>query len=503
MKRNPSGPAAQAPHPASPALAVKLQQAIALHQQGQLAAAEPLYREILRAHPKHFDALHLLGVIAIQMGQPQAGADLIGQAIAVNRHHADAHANLGNALKDLGRPEEAIASYARALRLKPGSAVILNNMGAALELAGRPEESLAYYAKALSLKPDYVEALNNRGNALQALGRLEEAMACYAQVLQAVPGFAHAHWNESLCRLLAGDFAEGFEKFQSRLETPAFATVKRRYPSPPWLGGESVRGKTLLLHAEQGMGDTIQFCRYAKLAAAAGAKVLLEVQAPLKSLLAAVEDASQVIAQGEPVPPFDCHCPLLSLPLAFGTRLDTIPADIPYLRADPARAEDWQARLGPKTGPRIGLVWSGSAGHEKDRRRSLPLAEFAKLAAGQAQFISLQKEVRAADQPVLAQRGDIARHGETLGDFADTAALVANLDLVVSVDTSVAHLAGAMGKPVWLLLPFTPDWRWLLGREDSPWYPSARLFRQSRAGDWEGVIQRVAQALAGFRPEEA
>ncbi len=497
MKKNQAGPTFNLNplKPSAAAVLAKLRQAIACHQQGQLGPAEALYREILQTDPRHFDALNLLGVIAIQVGQAQQGIDLINQAIAINRHHADSHANLGNGLRALGRPEEALASYNKALRLKPGSAVVVNNIGAAMEDLGRMEEALAYYDRALRLQPDYAEALNNRGNALQALGRLEEAKASYAQVLRLRPHFADAHWNEGLCRLLLGDFAEGWKKFQWRWETAAFAAHKRNCPQPLWLGQESLAGKTILLHAEQGLGDTLQFCRYAKLVAAQGASVLLEVQAPLKSLLAGVEGVSQTIARGEPLPAFDYHCPLLSLPLAFGTGFDTIPADIPYLHSDPARVQAWQAKLGGGALSRVGLVWSGSTTHKKDRGRSIPLAEFGKLARGQARFISLQKEVREADRPVLERRADIAHYGDELVDFVETAALVANLDLVVAVDTAVAHLAAALGKPVWLLLPANPDWRWLLGRGDSPWYPSMRLFRQPKLGDWESVIEMVAKEL--------
>jgi hypothetical protein len=262
-----------------------------------------------------------------------------------------------------------------------------------------------------------------------------------------------------------------------------------------WRGEQAIAGKTLLLHAEQGLGDTIQFCRFAKLAAARGATVLMELQLPLESLLADLDGVSSVLAQGETLPAFDYHAPLLSLPRAFDTRLDRIPAAIPYLHADPIHVGEWEAKLGDKALPRIGLAWSGSAEHKSDQKRSIPLAQMAELVSGHAQFVSLQKELRAADRVTLSERHDIRHFGDELHDFADTAALIEACDLVISADTAVAHLAGALGKEVWILLPFSPDWRWLLERDDSPWYPTARLFRQRAEGDWDSVIRRVASQL--------
>ncbi len=556
-----------AKQPPSPVAMAKLQQAVALHQQGRLAEAAALYREVLQACPRNFDALHLLGVVALQAGHPQNAVELIGKAIALDPRQAAAHSNLGSAWKDLKRPQEALASFDRALRLDPNAAGAFYNRGAVLQELGRPQEALDSYAQALRLQPGYAEAHNNRGISLQSLGRLEEALASfgralqcnpgyveafynrgnilqelgrpeaalasfdralqiqpghaeahynravvlqelgrpqealagYAQTLRLQPGHADAHFNESVARLALGDFERGFEKYEWRWKKKD-ALPQARFPQPLWLGGESLRGKTILLHAEQGYGDTMQFCRYAKPVADAGARVLLGVPAGLKALLATLAGVDQVLDADGPLPAFDCHCPLLSLPLALRTRLDTLPADIPYLRADPARVRAWQARLGDGALPRIGLAWSGGTAYQNDRKRSMPLASFDRLASCRAQFISLQKEVRVSDQPVLDRRVDIAHYGGELSDFAETAALVANLDLVIAVDTAVAHLAGALGKPVWLLLPFNADWRWLLDRDDSPWYPTARLFRQARPGDWDGVIARVAAALAAFIP---
>jgi glutathione S-transferase len=271
---------------------------------------------------------------------------------------------------------------------------------------------------------------------------------------------------------------------------------RRNFTEPLWLGREPLAGRTILLHAEQGFGDTLQFVRYAKRVSDLGATVLLEVQAPLKRLLSDIEGIAQVLARGEPLPRFDLHCPLMSLPLAFGTALSTIPADIPYLRAPADRVARWHARLGERRSLRVGIAWAGISLHKNNHQRSIALARFAALlAASGIEFVNIQKDITPADAAALRGHANLIQIGDELRDFADTAAVISLLDLVVSADTSVVHLAGALGRPVWVLLPFSPDFRWLLGREDSPWYPTARLFRQPRFGDWESVLARVRDEL--------
>ena len=265
-----------------------------------------------------------------------------------------------------------------------------------------------------------------------------------------------------------------------------------------WLGSQSLQDKTILLHAEQGLGDTIQFCRYASLVAKLGAKVILEVQRPLLGLLKNLDGVSQIIARGDALPEFDYQSPLLSLPLAFKTQLHTIPSALRYLAGDSEKVLAWQARLGEKTKPRVGLVWSGNLEHKNDHNRSLSLSQVLPYLPSSCQYICLQKELRNADQAILAQHPHIQFFGDALEDFTDTAALCDLMDVVISVDTSVAHLAAALGKPTWVLLPFSPDWRWLLDRKDSPWYPSAKLYRQERIGDWNGVLSRVREGLEGI-----
>ena len=503
-----------------------LRDAIALHQAGRLTEAEPLYRDVLAAAPENFDALHLLGVLAHQQGRHTEAVALMGaalaqrpdeavalanrsaalnalrrfeesladcdKAIAVKLDHVDAFINRALALKELGRPHEALASCDKAIHLKPDSGDAYNNRGLALFALQRPADALASYERALALDPASAEACNNRGLTLYELGRIDEARASFDRAVGIRPNFAQARWNRAQAMLLAGDLAQGWCEHEWRLK--AHQELQRAFAQPLWLGERPLAGKTILLHAEQGLGDTLQFCRYAPLVAAQGGRVVLEVQKPLVDLMRGLPGVAAVVARGEPLPDFDLHCPLLSLPLAFGTRLDTIPAPIPYLHAPADRAAVWDARLGRKR-PRVGLVWSGNAGHKRDRARSIPLYALMPLFDLDATFVSLQKEVRAADAAVLKQTAKMVDAGAELETFADTAALIAQLDLVVAVDTSVAHLAGALGKPVWLLLPTAPDWRWLTVREDSPWYPTARLFRQSDTRAWGPVVTRVRAAL--------
>jgi len=636
-----TGPLADA-FPESPAdapamaLAAQLQQALALHQQGRLSEAEAAYHTVLRQQPGHFDALHFLGVIALQNGQTLRAIDLITQALAHNRSNAFAYSNLasayqklgrypeaivrferalalrpdfvealsnlGNTLRDTGRREEALASYDRALalkpdrpdvlanrgnvlrelrrfdealgdfdrglaldpqsatllfnranvffdqgrfsdalvdydaalaiapdyclaishrgstlralkrydealaaidqalRLQPDSAEILTNRGDTLGEVARFAEALNDYDRALELKPAYPEAWCNRGNVLRALRRYDEALASYAVALDIDPEHAVAHMNEGLCRLLVGDMAVGWEKYEWRFKTPDMLPHVRRFEQPLWLGQLPLSGKRILLYAEQGFGDIIQFCRYAQLVAERGAHVILEVQPALRSLLvqsADIAGIAQVFAQGDALPEFDYQCPLLSLPLACATTLESIPAPASYLHGEDARIRRWEARLGTKpTQARVGLAWSGNPEHSNDRSRSLPLAALGPLLDMPVQYVSVQKILReeATEAAWLAQHG-VAHFGDQLQNFADTAALLSCMDLVITVDTAVAHLAGALGKPVWVLLPYGPDWRWLTERDDSPWYPSMRLFRQTAIGDWDGVIERVRQHL--------
>jgi tetratricopeptide (TPR) repeat protein len=483
------------------ALALKPQDAEALNNRGNALRnlkrpeeALASYDRALVLNPNYAEALYSRGDALLGLKRLEDALASYDRALALKPDYAEVLHNRGNALLGLKRPKDALASYDRALALKPDHAEALNNRGNALQELKRLEEALASYDRALALNPDCADALNNRGTVLLGLGRPQDALASYNRALALKPDHAMANLNESMCRLQMGDFEKGWSKFEWRWQYER-SESKRNFTQPSWLGKEPLHGKTILLYAEQGFGDTIQFCRYARLVAARGANVVMEVQPLLKSLMAGLEGVGQTLAKGEQLPAFDYHCPLLSLPLAFATRLDTIPPETRYLSSDPTRVSKWQGKLGDKTLPRIGLVWSGSALNRNDHNRSILLADIVKLVSDQAQFVSLQKEVRTEDLPILDERKDIRHFGNELEDFADTAALIEHMDVVVTVDTSVAHLAGALGKRVWILLPFNPDWRWLRDRDDSPWYCTARLFRQPAYGDWDSVIQRVSREL--------
>jgi tetratricopeptide (TPR) repeat protein/ADP-heptose:LPS heptosyltransferase len=468
-----------------------------LHELKRFDEALTSYDRALAVRSNHVGALCNRGATLHELRRFEEALASYDSALAVRPDHAGALYNRGNTLRQLKRFDEALASYDRALALRPDHVEALNNRATALQHLNRFAEAVAGYDRVLARRPDYVEAHNNRGNALGQLNRHDEALASYAKALALRPDHATAHLNEALARLVCGDFERGWRAYEWRWKTPAISPPPRNFSQPLWKGDADLAGKTVLLHAEQGLGDTIQFCRYVPMVAARGARVVLEVQPPLKSLLKSLTGVQQAIARGEPLSQFDCHCPLLSLPLAFDTRLETVPAAVPYLAALPERLALWAAKLGPKAAPRVGVAWAGRATNWNDRNRSSGLAPLLALAIPGVTLVSLQKQLRAPDRELLAAQPDIRRVGEEFADFADTAAVIAQLDLVISVDTAVAHLAGAMGKPVFILLPYAPDWRWLLKRSDSPWYPTARLFRQTGPGDWNTLIAEVRAALAG------
>ncbi len=496
------------------------------HQAGRLQQAEAAYRQILTIDPAHTDAQYALGAALHGLGRPAEAATSYQEALRLRPNYPEAHNNLGIALNDLGRSAEAVASYREALRLRPnypeahnnlGSVLYVlgqsaeavasyrdalrlrpnipdvhNNLGAALNDLGRPVEAEASSREALRLQPNFPEAQYNLGIALSDLGRLAEAEASYREALRLRPNFPEAHHNLGHALLLAGRFDEGWKEYEWRWKTKRLSSSARDFSAPLWRG-EAIGDRTILLHAEHGLGDTLQFCRYIPFMVC---RIILEVQAPLVRLLSRLPGVMQIVARGDELPPFDLHCPLLSLPHAFGTTLDTIPAGMPYLSADPALAANWQERLLGLDGLRIGLVWAGGRRFKDDHRRSIALKTLAPLGdVSGVSFVSLQKDeaaAQAADPPHGMMLHDFTTD---LHDFEDTAALVVNLDLVISVDTAVAHLAGALGKPVWLLNRCDTDWRWLLNRDDSPWYPTLRQFRQSRPGDWNSAIWAARDAL--------
>ena len=459
-----------------------------------LDLAEANYCRALTIDPQLAELHNNLGNVRQKLGNPGDAAVCYRRALALLPDHGEVYSNLGNILKDLEQYADAQGCCRRALQIRPDYTQAYVNLGVILELCDRLAEAERCLRQALQLEPGYDRALINLGNVLKNQGRLEAAAASYRLALAAEPGSAEAHWNVSLCQLLAGDLEQGWQEYEWRWQTEFGLKHDRGFAQPRWRGKEDLTGKTVLVHAEQGLGDTLQFCRYAGRLAALGARVLLEVQAPLRVLLQNLPGVAQVLARGVSLPHFDYHCPLLSLPGALGVKLKNLDGAA-YLQADAQRLALWRARL-PVTGKRrLGLVWCGNPKHNNDRSRSIALGQFELLAGNGADCYCLQRELRPGDLQILDRRRDIRFIGGALQDFGDTAAVVSLLDLVITVDTSVAHLAGAMGKPVWILLPFSPDWRWLRDRMDSPWYRSARLFRQTSPGDWSGVLRSVRLEL--------
>lgn len=471
----------------------------ALQALDRFAEALESYVRALAIEPDYAEAHNNRSAVLLALFRPAEALESATQALEAHAGYFEALGNRGKALQALGRHEEALLSYEEALRLRPDDADGLNNLGNALHALGRYEEALERYDDALRVTPGSVEALNNRGNVLQALRRPDEALASYARALALAPDDAEAHWNEALARLSAGDFARGWEKYEWRWRNPALDIPARDARRPPWLGTEDVSGKTVLLHAEQGYGDAIQFVRYAPLVAARGARVVLACVEPLRALFETVQGVESVYVPEHSVPAFDFHTPLMSLPLAFRTTLDNLPSRVPYLRAPEKKTAVWQRRLMQQgRALKVGLAWSGNPRFGAARIKACPVERLDPLlSVPGCVFVSLQTGDAAAEAVGLARKDSpVIEAGPELAGFDDTAALVAALDLVISIDTAVAHLAGALGKSVWIMLPYAADWRWLIDREDSPWYPTARLYRQPHPGDWGSVVGRLAADLA-------
>lgn len=515
-----------------------MEMAVGHHNAGRLAEAEGLYRQILANQPGHADALHLLGVVKFQCNQLDTARELIGRAIAIHPIEGIYHYNLGHVLTMAGKRKEAIESYRRAISLQPGNGAAYNNLGVvlaedrqysaaieayqtairlnppnladvycnlsnALREDHQVEAALKAAERANELEPKLAAGLNNLGAALLRSGQFEEAIASYRRAIELEPEFAMAHYNLAMSLLLTGRFEEGWPHQEWRWKARELGLTKMNFPQPMWsgstsltTGGDLLDGKRIFLHAEQGFGDAIQFVRYVPEVIARGGRVILAVQKELIELMRTIPGIEQIVTDGDTFPPFDVHCAMLSLPVVLKTRLDTIPANIPYLHADPARVEAWRVKLDrPKDSRmKVGLVWAGSATHKNDRNRSIGLSQLAPLAGVRGvRFISLQKGEGSRQPPPDGM--EIEHYGDDLRDFSDSAGLIANLDLLITVDTAPAHLAGAMGKPVWTFIPHIPDWRWMLERTDSPWYPTMKLYRQPATGDWRTPIAKAAADL--------
>jgi Flp pilus assembly protein TadD len=510
-------------------------QALALAQQyyeaGHWHQAEQIFLQILQVDPTQVDVLSVLGIIALQTGRGAQAVDYFGavlrlrpqevaahnnlglafhnqgrfdeavlcyeQVLCLTPDDAEAHNNLGNSLLAQGKEAEAAASYQQALQLQPNYAEAHNNLGNILRQRGDLVDAVAHLERAVKLRPDLAQAHFNLGNALQDLGELTQAMLTFEEALRRKPDFAHAHYNLSLIQLLLGDYERGWSEYEWRWQTPDFHPLPLQQPL--W-DGAPLGAKTILLHTEQGLGDTFQLIRYAPLVKERGGTILTVCSPELLGVLSGCPGIDRLLTSEDTLPAYDVHAPLMSLPLLCGTTLANIPAAVPYLVVDAERVGRFRKQLAEASGLKVGLCWQGNPAYKNDRLRSAPLAEFGPLAEvpgvhlvclqkgpGQEQWDSIVGKWPTVDLP--------ARVAEPSEGWVDTAALISALDLVITVDTAVAHLAGALGVPVWVALPFRGDWRWLLGREDSPWYPSMRLFRQTECGDWAGVFQRIKDAV--------
>ena len=463
------------------------------------AEALACFDRVLGQQPASVDACVGRGTALNELGRHDEALTAFERAASLKPDAAEAHRGRGYALLSLRRFAEAAAALEKAVRLSPSDVPALSDQGLALLELGRYDEALACFARALRIAPGYAPALTNRGLAFADTHRFDQAAASYRAAQASDPDFAEAHWHEAELLLKQGDYARGLEKYEWRWKARPTEIAARALPVPMWRGEALRPGTRVLLHAEQGSGDTIQFVRYAPLLAARhGAVVILEVLGALESLCQCL-DGITVVGRGESLPPFDLHCPLLSLPLAFKTRLDSIPAAVPYLSAPADRRGAWRGFVPDDGTLRVGVCWSGNPRFARDHHRSMSLAAFAPIldVAG-ASFLVLNPQVRAEDRAALAGRANV-RPPPQVKDFADTAAMIEQLDLVITTDTATAHLAGALGKPVWILLSDVADWRWLADRRDCPWYPTARLFRQSRLGDWASVVRGVCDEL-GIAP---
>ena len=470
----------------------------ALWQAEEYREAADALQAALALDPDRPEAHNHMGNVCKSLGYLNQALSAYRQALALKPDFAAAHFNLGVLLGELDQPFEALASYRAALGFAPEFADAHSNLGATLMRLDRPGEAITAFRRALELRPDFAGAWYNLGNSLAEEARPREAVAAFDRALAVAPDYAMAHWNRGLAQLAAGDYAHGWEGFEWRWQVPDLKLTERSFPYPRW-DGEPLAGRTILVHAERGLGDTLMFARFLPLVAARGGRIVLECQPSLTRLLEALPSVAQVVASGDPLPPADCHVPLLSLARLFGTRLGSIPDETPYLPT-----QTWSNRvpvIPAGEGLRIGLVWGGPA--RPNRRRSLPLMMLGPLLGiPGTTWYSLQMGEAAAQLAEIPAGRAVHNLVPLIRDFADTAALVGQLDLVISIDTSVAHLAGGLGANLWLLLTSSPDWRWLSGDAESPWYPSARQFRQPRPGDWTAVVEDVRRALLMLLSDE-
>ncbi|MEW6188000.1 MAG: tetratricopeptide repeat protein [Thermodesulfobacteriota bacterium] len=462
---------------------------------GTLHEAEDCYRKALEVDSTLAEVYGNLGFLARRQGQTEKAINYFEKALELNSSVPEFHCNLAEVFIQKGEEVKAIRFFRQAIQLRPDYYQAYNNLGLLLHSRGQYDEALAQYEKVLEIRPGFLETLINAGNVLKDQKKIKEAQNCYHKALSLDPEFPEGHLNLALLFLLTGSFLNGWKEYEWRWKIRGI--IPRQDICRTRWTGSSLTGKKILLYAEQGLGDTLQFIRYLPLVVRQGGRVSMECQEELKTLFQVIPGIEEMVCFGEPLPDHDLQSPLLSLPHVFHTDLHSIPALVPYLSPDPHKSERWNKRMkGAGKGKKIGLVWAGRPEFVNDRHRSLPLDNFSGVfRIPGVQWFSLQKGMAVSQIKELSLEKNVVDFSNELTDFSETAALIENLDLVISVDTAVAHLTGALGKPVWTLLPFAPDWRWMLDREDSPWYPTMRLFRQPRYGDWESVIKRVAVEL--------
>jgi tetratricopeptide (TPR) repeat protein len=485
----------------NPQINFLLNKSVEALRNSNIGSAELYLNQAQKLQAKNPHILRLLGVIAAQRRQYNVALKFLNDSLKILPKNSHTLSNLGNVYAELKEYGNALDAYNNSIKIDPKNEEAWANKANVLYLLGYYDDSIAHHEKALSLRPDYHEEWVNKGNVLKALKRFDDAIYHYDKALELKSDFKEALWNKSLCLLLLGNFETGLPLYESRWRSMIESEIggRRLFNQPAWLGINPLSNKTILIYGEQGLGDFIQFSRYVKLVADLGARVILEAPESLVDLMCNLEGIHDLIVKGQDLPPFDFHCPLMSLPLIFKTNLQNIPSKCRYLEVGNSKKSlEWKNRLGPKLKPRVGLVWSGNANHKNDHNRSILLRELAPFLPSHLEYISLQKEVREVDKTALSLNTNIHSFHDFLNDFVDTAILINNLDLVISVDTSVAHLSGALGKRTWILLPYVPDWRWLLDREDSPWYPSVSLYRQHNISDWKSVLAKVKFDLNHF-----
>jgi len=511
-----------------------LQKGYAFHLQGKFNDALKVYKSLLKIQPYNFDALQFIAILYIDLNKVPQAIEIFKQILKIYPNHVDTFNNLGNALQEISHLDEALIYYERAISIKPNDpsafsnrGVLLykqkklaaalssyqyaidldpndpelyNNYGVALQELYRYEESLFYFNKAIKLNATYFEAFSNRGVVLRELGLLNEAIFSYKSALKINPEYIEAQWNLALCNLLIGNYSDGWRGYELRWKRGASGLEKKVIPtSPQWYGKDNLQDKTIFIYAEQGLGDTIQFSRYISLLSSLGAKVILEAQVPLIPLLRSIEGVHEIISPSDCLPKSDFHSPLLSLPLAFNTALNSIPTFDSYLKTPKDKVTLWSEKLGLKHNLRVGLAWSSVSNFSDDGKRSISLETFLSALPSEGfEYVCLQKEIKLADQYLMNSNHQIKFFGSDLHDFTDTAALIDCMDLIVSTCTCIPHLSGSLGKETWLLVSKIPDWRWLLDREDSPWYPKLKLFRQTVLLDWTNVLLSVKSNLETF-----